>query len=101
MGTSAVKNGPEDDRLLVGTCSRHITLCNNKYSRSDVQFFSITRGWKAENLSLGFPFATDSEKHELMLCVRHYIESCNIMCNNICPGDRKAKGLGCNSRSRF
>ena len=37
-----VKNGPEDDYLLVETCSPHITLCNNKYSRADVQFFSIT-----------------------------------------------------------
>jgi hypothetical protein len=24
------------------------------------------RTWKAENLSLGFPFATDSEKYELI-----------------------------------
>ena len=37
-----VKNGPEDDYLLVETCSPHITLCNNKYSCADVQFFSIT-----------------------------------------------------------
>ena len=37
-----VKNGPEDDYLLVETCSPHITLCNNKYSRADVQSFSIT-----------------------------------------------------------
>ena len=36
------KNGPEDDYLLVETCSPHITLRNNKYSRADVQFFSIT-----------------------------------------------------------
>ena len=32
----------EDDYLLVETCSPHITLCNNKHSRADVQFFSIT-----------------------------------------------------------
>jgi hypothetical protein len=25
------------------------------------------RRWKAENVSLGFPFATDPEKYELML----------------------------------
>jgi len=37
-----VKNGPEDDCSIVETCSPHITLCNNKYSRADVQFFSIT-----------------------------------------------------------
>ena len=37
------KNGPEDDYLLVETCSPHITLRNNKYSRADVQFFSITK----------------------------------------------------------
>ena len=37
-----VKNGPEDDYLLVETCSPHITLCNNKYSRADLQYFSIT-----------------------------------------------------------
>ena len=40
--TKPVKNGPEDDYLLVETCILHITLCNNKYSRADVQFFSIT-----------------------------------------------------------
>ena len=27
--TWPVKNGPEDDCLLVETCSPHITLCNN------------------------------------------------------------------------
>jgi len=37
-----VKNGPEDDYLLVETCIPHITLCNNKYSPAYVQFFSIT-----------------------------------------------------------
>ena len=37
-----VKNGPKDDYLLVETCSSHITLCNTKYSRADVQFFCIT-----------------------------------------------------------
>ena len=40
--TWPVKNGPEDDYLLVETCSPHITLCNNKYSRADIQFFGIT-----------------------------------------------------------
>ena len=40
--TYPVKNGPEDDYLLVETCSPHITLCNNKNSRADVQFFIIT-----------------------------------------------------------
>jgi len=31
------------------------------------------RRWKAENLSLGSPFATDSEKYELMLRIQHHI----------------------------
>ena len=40
--TLPVKNGPEDNCVLVETCSPHIALCNNKYSHADVQFFSIT-----------------------------------------------------------
>ena len=39
--TSPVKNGPEDDYLLVETCSLHITLCNNNSSCSDVQFLVL------------------------------------------------------------
>ena len=39
--TQPVKNGPEDDYLLVKTCSLHITLCNNKNSRADVQFLVL------------------------------------------------------------
>ena len=42
INSHPVKNRPENDYLLVETCSPHITLCNNKYSRADVQFFSIT-----------------------------------------------------------
>jgi len=38
-----VKNRPEDDYLLVETCSLHITLCN-KNSCADVQI-SITIRW--------------------------------------------------------
>jgi hypothetical protein len=38
--TQPVKNRPEDDYLLVETCSLHITLCN-KNSCADVQI-SIT-----------------------------------------------------------
>jgi len=33
----AVENGPEDDQLLVETCSLHITLCN-KNCCADVRF---------------------------------------------------------------
>ena len=40
--TEPVKNGPEDDYLLVETCSPRNNMCNNKYSRADVQIFSIT-----------------------------------------------------------
>ena len=39
--TQPVKNGPEDDYLLVETCSLHITLCNNKNSRADIPFLVL------------------------------------------------------------
>ena len=39
--TQPVKNGPEDDYLLVKTCSLHITLCNNKNSHAGVQFLVL------------------------------------------------------------
>ena len=50
--------------LLVETCSPHITLCNNKYSRADVQFFSIT----VRILALRDAFIQiHSNKHSLMM----------------------------------
>ena len=36
---SACNNGYEDGYLLVETCSPHITLCNNKNSCADLQFY--------------------------------------------------------------
>jgi len=49
------------------------------------------RRWNAENVSLGFPFATDSEKHELLLRIQNYIETCHNTCDNFCPDSRKQK----------
>ena len=67
--TSPVKNGPEDDYLLVETCSPHFTLCNNKYSRADVQFFSIT----VRILALRDAFF---QKHKSSVRTEHTILEC-------------------------